>query len=133
MKKPVRSVSTKDESVIQAKLIKSLEKNGYYVIKLIKTNKNGIPDLIAIPKHSDVIFIEVKRKGAQPSYVQRFRLNELITHGVKAIWTDKYKGDPSEIGWLPGENIAKLEGILNKEEDDEQLSSEEEIEEEKKE
>jgi len=30
------------ESKIQAKLIKEYEAMGYYVIKLIKTNKNGI-------------------------------------------------------------------------------------------
>ena len=38
------------EQQIQTKLIKELEDKGYYVIKLVKTNKNGIPDLIAIPK-----------------------------------------------------------------------------------
>jgi len=35
------------EQRIQGKRIKQLESEGYYVIKLIKTNKNGIPDLIA--------------------------------------------------------------------------------------
>ena len=48
------------EQQIQSKKIKELEAQGYYVIKLIKTNKNGIPDLIAIPRNSDVLFIEVK-------------------------------------------------------------------------
>jgi Holliday junction resolvase len=48
------------EQQIQAKKIKELEAQGYYVIKLINTNKNGIPDLIAIPPNSDVKFIEVK-------------------------------------------------------------------------
>ena len=40
------------EQQIQAKRIKELEAEGYYVIKLVKTNKNGIPDLIAIPPNS---------------------------------------------------------------------------------
>ena len=48
------------EQQIQAKRIKELEAQGYYVIKLIKTNKNGIPDLIAIPQDSDVLFSEIK-------------------------------------------------------------------------
>jgi hypothetical protein len=48
------------EQQIQSKRIKELESNGYYVIKLVKTNKNGIPDLIAIPPGSDVLFSEVK-------------------------------------------------------------------------
>ena len=42
------------EQQIQAQRIRELEDQGYYVIKLIQTNKNGIPDLIAIPPNSDV-------------------------------------------------------------------------------
>ena len=38
------------EQQIQSKRIKELEEQGYYVIKLIQTNKNGIPDLIALLK-----------------------------------------------------------------------------------
>ena len=49
------------EQQIQSKRIKELEAEGYYVIKLITTNKNGIPDLIAIPKGSDVLLVEVKK------------------------------------------------------------------------
>ena len=36
------------EQQIQTKKIKSLEADGYFVIKLIKTNKNGIPDVLSI-------------------------------------------------------------------------------------
>jgi Holliday junction resolvase len=35
------------EQLIQSKIIKQLEANGWYVLKLIKTNKNGIPDIVA--------------------------------------------------------------------------------------
>lgn len=73
------------EQQIQSKLIKELESKGYYVIKLMKTNKNGIPDLIAIPKDSDVEFIEVKRKDGKLSKLQEYRIKELTKHGVKAI------------------------------------------------
>lgn len=71
------------ESVIQSKKIKELEAQGYYVIKLIKTNKNGIPDLIAIPKNSDVLLIEVKSQNGNTSKLQDFRIEELKKHGVK--------------------------------------------------
>ena len=50
------------EQQIQSKRIKELEADGYYVLKLIKTNKNGIPDLIGIPPNCNVIFSEVKTK-----------------------------------------------------------------------
>ena len=36
------------ESKIQARIIKRLEAQGYYVVKLILTNKNGIPDLLVL-------------------------------------------------------------------------------------
>ena len=48
------------EQQIQSKRIKELESKGYYVLKLVKTNKNGIPDLIAIPPNTQVLFSEVK-------------------------------------------------------------------------
>lgn len=69
------------EQQIQVKRIKELEEQGYYVIKLIKTNKNGIPDLIAIPPNSDVIFSEVKRPGGKLSKLQEYRLKELKGSG----------------------------------------------------
>jgi len=72
------------ESQIQSKKIKELEAQGYYVIKLIKTNKNGIPDIIAIPKNSDVLFFEVKGPTGKLSPLQDWRLKELTEHGVKA-------------------------------------------------
>jgi Holliday junction resolvase len=73
------------EQQIQTRLIKELEDKGYYVIKLIKTNKNGIPDLIAIPKNSDVEFIEVKRPDGKLSKLQEYRIKELNQHGIKSI------------------------------------------------
>jgi Holliday junction resolvase len=73
------------EQQVQTKLIKELESKGYYVIKLVKTNKNGIPDLIAIPKNSDVEFYEVKRHGGKLSKLQEYRIKELNNYGIKAI------------------------------------------------
>jgi Holliday junction resolvase len=77
------------EQQIQSKRIKELEKEGYYVIKLITTNKNGIPDLIAIPPNSDVIFVEVKQPTGILTKLQKFRIKELNNHGIK---TEVYRG-----------------------------------------
>ena len=71
------------EQKIQAKKIKELEKLGYYVIKLTVTNKNGIPDIIAIPPNSDVLFVEVKAADGVVSELQKFRHKELSDHGIK--------------------------------------------------
>jgi hypothetical protein len=56
------------------------------VLKLSVTNKPGIPDLIAIPKGSDVKFIEVKRPGQKPRPLQVYRMKEITAHGVSATW-----------------------------------------------
>jgi hypothetical protein len=78
------------ESKVQAKCIKELESQGYYVIKLISTNRNGIADLIAIPRNSDVLFVEVKQKGKKPRPLQVYRANELKELGIK---TKLYDGE----------------------------------------
>jgi Holliday junction resolvase len=70
------------EQQIQKKRIEQLEAEGYYVIKLIKTNKNGIPDLIAIPPGVDVLFSEVKKPRGKVSALQEYRIKELKKHGV---------------------------------------------------
>jgi Holliday junction resolvase-like predicted endonuclease len=76
------------ECKIQSKIIKKLEAEGYYVLKLIKTNKNGIPDLIAI-KENETFFIEVKRPNGRLSEVQKFRIKELQSNNIKVkVWQD---------------------------------------------
>lgn len=70
------------EQQIQTKRIKELESQGFYVIKLIKTNKNGIPDLIAIPPGADVLFSEIKTPKGKLSKLQEYRLKELESHGI---------------------------------------------------
>ena len=72
----------KTESQVQSKIIKELESKGYYLIKLIKTNKNGIPDLLAIRKN-EIYFIEVKRKDGKLSKIQEYRIRELESKGFK--------------------------------------------------
>jgi len=77
------------EQQIQKKRIDQLEAEGYYVIKLIKTNKNGIPDIVAIPPNCGVIFSEVKTQKGRVSTLQEYRLKELKKHGLE---TEIYRG-----------------------------------------
>lgn len=49
-------------SVFQTKIIKEYESNGYGVIKLSKTNKNGIADLLVSKPSERPKLIEVKEK-----------------------------------------------------------------------
>lgn len=74
------------ESKIQARIIKRLEADGYYVVKLILTNKNGIPDLLLL-KDGKASFIEVKRPGEKPRPLQEYRMKELKYLGFKCeVW-----------------------------------------------
>jgi len=69
------------EQKVQTKRIKELEEQGYYVIKLIKTNKNGIPDLIALHPQKGALFCEVKRADGKLSPLQEYRIKELKEKG----------------------------------------------------
>jgi hypothetical protein len=65
------------ESKIQAKLIKKLEADGFYVIKLGVTNKPGIMDIIALPPGCNASFYEAKQKGKKMRPLQLFRAKEI--------------------------------------------------------
>jgi Holliday junction resolvase len=72
------------EQQVQSKKIKELEAEGYYVLKLIKTNKNGIPDLLALHPDKEILFLEVKTRKGRVSKLQEYRIKELREHGFKA-------------------------------------------------
>jgi Holliday junction resolvase len=77
------------ESKIQHKIIKKLEAEGYFVLKLIRTNKNGIMDLLAVDKNNVATFIEVKQPKGVLSQIQKYRIEEMIAKGLNVkIWQD---------------------------------------------
>jgi Holliday junction resolvase-like predicted endonuclease len=56
------------------------------VLKIIKANKNGYPDLIAI-KNNSTTFVEVKRPNGKLSELQRVRIQELRSRGINVkVW-----------------------------------------------
>lgn len=65
------------EQQIQKKIIDRYTANGWYVIKLIKTNKNGIPDLLCLKENEKPLFIEVKTEKGVLSKLQEYRIKEL--------------------------------------------------------
>lgn len=71
------------EQQIQSKRIKQLEAEGYYVIKIIKANKNGLPDILALHPDKGVLFSEVKTPTGRLSKLQEFRLKELQDYGFR--------------------------------------------------
>lgn len=69
----------------QTKLINEYKAKGYYVINLIKTNKNGIPDLLCLKDGEKPLFIESKEKNDTLKPLQEFRIKELINLGFRAF------------------------------------------------
>lgn len=69
----------------QTKVINEYKKKGYYVINLIKTNKNGIPDLLCLKEGQKPLFIECKEKNDTLKPLQKYRIEELNKLGFKAI------------------------------------------------
>ena len=70
------------ESEIQRKIIKKLTDQGWYVVKIIQTNKNGFPDLMCL-KSGRTIFIEVKRPEGKPRPLQVYRMKEIMGYGFE--------------------------------------------------
>lgn len=75
-------MGVKLESGIQRRIIKEYERAGWYVVKLVLTNKPGIPDLLLL-KDGKVRFVEVKRKGETPRPLQQYRHDELASLGFE--------------------------------------------------
>jgi len=58
------------------------------VLKIIKANKNGYPDLIAI-KNNITTFVEVKQPNGRLSELQKVRIQELRSKGINVkVWID---------------------------------------------
>jgi len=72
-------------SKYQTKIIKRFENDGYFVINLIKTNKNGIPDLLCLKDGEKPLFIECKEQWDTVKPLQKYRIKELQNYGVDAI------------------------------------------------
>ena len=78
-----RNSLLKKVKLLKIKNIKDkLESEGCYVIKLMKTNKNGIPDLLVF-RDGVPTFIEVKKENGKLSRLQSYRLQELNKYGIK--------------------------------------------------
>lgn len=75
------------EQQIQKKITDELTKSGWMVIKLMKTNCNGITDLMAL-RDGVTKFIEVKKPNGTISELQKFRIKQLRSNGFEAVVMD---------------------------------------------
>ncbi len=79
------------ESKVQTKLIKQLESEGKYVLKVSVCNKNGYPDVTAFCPDGTVEWYEVKQKGKKPRPLQEYRLKELSKYGKCFVYDGETK------------------------------------------
>lgn len=75
------------ESVLQSKIIKLLGGSGWFVVKIIQSNKNGIADLYCY-KNGRTVWIETKQKNKLLRPLQRYRQKEVINYGMECYRVD---------------------------------------------
>lgn len=70
------------EQTIQHNIIKFLESNGYYVVKVIQASKAGVPDLLACV-NGRFVALEVKKPDTvkNTSKLQVYNLNKIKESG----------------------------------------------------
>jgi hypothetical protein len=72
-------------SKLQTLTIKNLESNGYFVLNLIRTNHNGIPDLVAFKEGEKPIFIECKEKNDTLKPIQEYMGRLVQKYGAEYV------------------------------------------------
>lgn len=75
----------------QDKLIKEYKQDGYIVIKTIRLNDSGYPDLFLF-KNAVAKFVESKEANDTLSELQKLRINQLIKQGFEAFCLQDGKG-----------------------------------------
>lgn len=79
-------------SKFQTKVIKEMEDKGYLVLKTIRLNKQGYPDIIAMKPSEPTIFIEIKEAKDTLKPLQKLRINQLNEQGFRAYCLQDGKG-----------------------------------------
>lgn len=78
-----------NESIIQKKVRLRYEADGWLVVKIIQTTKNGWPDL-QCHKKGITIFIETKATGKTVSPLQGYRHKQLRAKGFTVLTKDNF-------------------------------------------
>jgi len=75
----------------QKTIIKEWEQKGYDVLKNIRLNKSGYPDLQCL-KNGLTVWIEVKEVNDTLKPLQKLRIDQLKSNGFKAFCIKSGKG-----------------------------------------
>lgn len=78
------------EAKLQKKIIDYLEDRGCYVLKVMRSNKSGHPDLEVFTPVGKIWLFEVKDKGKKAEPLQEHRHEELRSRNFKVLVVDDY-------------------------------------------
>jgi len=81
-----------EESKIEKKLKKEIEKIGGKALKLVSPGMSGMPDRIVLLPDEKIFFIELKAPGKKLRALQEYRAKELRTLGFKVRVIDSIEG-----------------------------------------
>lgn len=79
------------ESKLQKKIRLDLEKDGWYVVKVMLCNKPGFPDLMPLKNRRQIFFIEVKDKGKKAEPLQEYVHDILRKIGFNVFTIDTWE------------------------------------------
>jgi hypothetical protein len=80
------------ESVIEKRLKKEIEKIGGKALKFVSPGMSGMPDRIVLLPDGKIFFIELKAPGKKLRALQEYRAKELRTLGFKVKVIDSIEG-----------------------------------------
>lgn len=73
------------EAKLQKKILDWLTNNGYYVVKVILSNKKGVPDILCCSPEGKFIAIEVKIGKNKTTRLQDYNLSSIRNNNGKAF------------------------------------------------
>lgn len=69
------------EAKLQAKILKWLKANGFYAIKTVVCNVNGVSDILSCSPKGRFVSIEVKYGSNGPSKLQEYNIAQVNQRG----------------------------------------------------
>lgn len=81
-----------EESRIENRLKKEIEKLGGKALKFVSPGVTGVPDRIVLLPHGKVIFVELKAPGKKLRPIQERRVKELRDLGFRVECIDSIDG-----------------------------------------
>lgn len=81
-----------EESTIEKRLKKEIEKIGGKALKFISPGMSGVPDRIVLMPGGKIIFVELKAPGKKLRVLQEYRAKELRSLGFQVECINSLKG-----------------------------------------